>query len=172
MEFTPDQLLHVYNQGNNRQLIFFRTENYLHFLRLSRKYVNPYCHMIAYCLMPNHFHFLLLTTEKSGPLLKVGGLMLPQLLNGIRKLQTTYAQAINRTELRSGSLFRQKAKFVSAAAEDDGYEYKIIQYIHNNPVRASLVQKATDWPYSSASDYAGLRQGTFCNLEEGRKLNP
>ena len=58
MHFEEDQLYHIYNQGNNKQQIFFSHENYLYFLQHYRKTVNPFADTIAYCLMPNHFHFL------------------------------------------------------------------------------------------------------------------
>lgn len=59
MKFTEGHLFHIYNKGNNRQEIFFRDENYLYFLRKVRKYIQPYCDILSYGLMPNHFHFLI-----------------------------------------------------------------------------------------------------------------
>jgi REP element-mobilizing transposase RayT len=59
MNFTPDNLYHVYNQGNNQQPIFTIEEDYYIFLRIIRKTISPHCEIIAYCLMPNHFHVLI-----------------------------------------------------------------------------------------------------------------
>jgi putative transposase len=53
-----NQIYHVYNRGNNRQPIFFNRENHLYFLRKMRTHLSPSCDFLAYCLMPNHFHFL------------------------------------------------------------------------------------------------------------------
>lgn len=58
-KFHVNQIYHVFNQGNNRQKIFLEHENYLFFLRKVRKYLIPYCDFLCYCLMPNHFHFLI-----------------------------------------------------------------------------------------------------------------
>ncbi len=56
--FLPDQYYHFYNRGNNRQEIFFQRDNYLYFLRRIRKYLCPFMDILAYCLMPTHYHIL------------------------------------------------------------------------------------------------------------------
>lgn len=56
-------LYHIYNQGNNRQKIFFSRDNYLYFLEKVNKLLLPYVDVIAWCLMPNHFHFLVYVKE-------------------------------------------------------------------------------------------------------------
>lgn len=59
MQFEDNQWYHVYNRGNNRQRIYFTTENYLFFIRKIRRQITPLANVIAYCLMPNHFHLLI-----------------------------------------------------------------------------------------------------------------
>ena len=54
---------HIYNRGNNKQPIFFESKNYLHFVKLFDKYLSRYIDVYAYCLMPNHFHFLIRLKE-------------------------------------------------------------------------------------------------------------
>ena len=63
MQFYTDQLFHIYNQGNNRQTIFFNDENYEYFLYKIQAYFLPFGEIIAYCLMPNHFHLLFYVTR-------------------------------------------------------------------------------------------------------------
>ena len=58
MVFYPSQLFHIYNQGNNRRQIFFTEENYRFFLWKVRAYLLPFGDLAAWCLMPNHFHWL------------------------------------------------------------------------------------------------------------------
>ena len=64
MELTKGHLYHVFNQGNNRQKIFFNPDNYLFFLEKIRKHILPYADVLAWCLMPNHFHLMILVKEE------------------------------------------------------------------------------------------------------------
>jgi len=57
MKFYENQLFHIYNQGNNRRQIFFTDYNYEYFLWKMRAYLLPFGDLIAWCLMPNHFHW-------------------------------------------------------------------------------------------------------------------
>lgn len=58
MHFEAGQLYHIYNQGNNQQRVFFERENQLFFLKKIRIYVLPFADVLAWCLMPNHFHLM------------------------------------------------------------------------------------------------------------------
>ena len=58
MYFEPDQLYHIFNQGNNKQQIFFTRDNYLYFLSKIKKHLSNNCSILAWCLMPNHFHLM------------------------------------------------------------------------------------------------------------------
>lgn len=58
MQFDSGHLYHIYNQGNNRQKIFLERENYLFFLRKIQKHILPFADILAWCLMPNHFHLM------------------------------------------------------------------------------------------------------------------
>lgn len=96
MNIIANETYHVYNQGNNRERIFHEDADYIEFLKLFRKYVLPNCETLAYCLMPNHFHFLIQATELSAKNKLVGNLNLCELSNGYRLLQSNYAQYINK----------------------------------------------------------------------------
>jgi len=54
-----DKFYHIYNRTNNKELLFKDEENYRYFLSLFQKYISPIAHVYAYCLIPNHFHFVL-----------------------------------------------------------------------------------------------------------------
>ncbi len=170
MKLIENKLYHFYNQGNNRDNIFFTRENYLYFLKNFRKFVLPHCDVLAYCLMPNHFHSLINTNEKSLMEKKVGGLTLTALNNGFRQLLSVYAQAINKQEGRSGSLFRQKTKAKLVETEIEDYPFICFQYIHQNPIKSNLVNKMEEWEFSSFKDYLGLRNGTLCDKTLAIKL--
>lgn len=193
MHFEPYTLYHIFNQGNNRQRIFFKPDNYLFFLQKMRTFLLPHVDFLAYCLMPNHFHWLIHTRESACTWLdmtKDPDKAVPlrqQLSHQINITLRSYTRAINRQEERSGSLFRLhtkakdgwKRQLLSGKnsgtdgcifGPDNDYAWHCFHYIHENPPAAGLVMHATDWPYSSARDYAGLRTGTLCNQLLARQL--
>ena len=162
-------IYHIYNRGNNQQTIFFSEENYFYFLRKSHKCLKPFSDILAWCLMPNHFHFLIYANEKSLAPLKSGGIFMPTIANGFRLLQSSYAKGINKQENRSGNLFQQKTK-ARLTNEAKNYSITAFHYIHQNPVEAKLVSNPEDWNYSSFQDYTGLRNGTLCNKQKAYEL--
>ena len=170
MQFTADKIYHVYNQGNNEQQVFFSSENYLYFLKNYRAFVAPYADTLAYCLMPNHFHFLISTNGQSVLPVKVGSLTLSVLSNGIRMLLSSYAAAINKQQHTTGSLFRQKTKAKPLENGTVNYVLTSFHYIHQNPLHAGLVRSLNEWEYSSFKDYAGLRKGSLCNQKSAKQL--
>ncbi len=66
MIFEKGHLYHIYNQGNNKQKIFLNRENYLFFLKKINTYILPYADVLAWCLMPNHFHLMVLVKNTHG----------------------------------------------------------------------------------------------------------
>lgn len=170
MQFEIDNIYHIYNQGNNKQLIFHSDENYHYFLKLYRKFVLPHADLLAYCLMPNHFHFLVNTNLHSIKTRKVGSLNLSELSNGIRMLLSSYSLAINKQENKTGSQFRQKTQAKLLNIEEVNYPFTCFQYIHQNPLKAGLVERMEDWEYSSFKDYLKIRNGSLCNQDLAKNL--
>jgi putative transposase len=174
MNFSPNNIYHVYNQGNNRQKIFFHRNDYLAFLNLYKKLLFPNLSTIAWCLMPNHFHFMVQADERCITKIKQGGIFIDPVTNGIRKLLSGYSRIFNTRYQRSGSLFRQKTKAkclsdIRAMPENipglADYYRNCFHYIHQNPLVANLVTRLENWEFSSFIDYAGLRDGTLCKKE-------
>ena len=169
MNFILDEAYHIYNRGNNKQQVFFNEENYLLFLKKMHSQLKPYCNILCWCLMPNHFHFIVQANEASiKERSAFGGKAIQELSYRIGILLSSYSQAINKQNKTSGSLFQQKTKskeLTTAKNRNKGGNYLInaIHYCHQNPWRAGLVKKIEDWPYSSFPDYCGLRNGTLCN---------
>ena len=91
MKINAHEIYHIYNQGNNRETIFYAVEDYLEFLLLFRKYVYTHCKVLAYCLMPTHFHFLIYATEDSATIKRIGNIDSGVISNGFRLLQSSYA---------------------------------------------------------------------------------
>lgn len=157
MKLLPERLYHVYNQGNNKEPLFKDEQDYLLFLNKVREQLVSVANIVSYCLMPNHFHFLIDTNLKSVEELKIGSLILSRLTNAFRLMQSEYAQDFNRKYNRTGSLFRQKTKYKEL--ETGKHAFVCFHYIHQNPLKAGLVKRLEDWNYSSFKDYAGTRNG-------------
>jgi REP element-mobilizing transposase RayT len=174
MDFFAGNTYHIYNRGNDKQVIFFKEDNYIYFLGKVRKYIMPHCDILAYVLMPNHFHFLIHADERAE--MHLADLQIPRnvLSEGMRLLLSAYTKGINKQENRTGNLIQQntKSKCVSDSSKlnEEGYATTYFYYIHQNPVKAGLVNKMEDWYYSSYRDYAGLRNGTLCNKELGQQM--
>ena len=165
MQFIEGEAYHIYNRGNNQQTIFFNDENYRFFLGKIRKLLCPYCDIIAYCLMPNHFHLIIyvkILDEEADPMTQSH-----RISKAIAVLLRSYTRAIQKQEHFTGSLFQQKTK--ARKLYDETLNYTIsallicIHYVHQNPVRAKLVISMEDWEFSSYRDYANLRTGGLCN---------
>ena len=132
MHFQPYHIYHVFNQGNNKELIFFEEENYRFFLKKMRKHLLPHVHLLAYCLMPNHFHWLIcakpsgcqlstmIKPSRFGQILEDEQRYQQNLSASIAVILRSYTRAINVQRNRSGSLFRQKTK-----AENGDVNYSV-----------------------------------------------
>jgi len=170
MEFFGNELYHIYNRGNNRQQIFFKPDNYLYFLKKVRKFILPHCDILSYCLMPNHFHFLISSDNRTIATKLIGDQHRNILSEGIRNVLQTYTKAINNQNNTTGSLFQQNTKAKCLSKGSKKYDYISMHYIHQNPMKANLVKKMEDWDYSSFKDYCGFRNGTLCNKELAAQL--
>jgi putative transposase len=127
MFFESGHIYHIYNQGNNHHKIFFQRENYLFFLKKIHEHILPYCDVIAWCLMPNHFHLMVYVREveieipaavsvarESQTFTLSEGLTRPvkkrSLNDSIGIMLRSYTRAIHKQENMSGSLFRETTK--------------------------------------------------------------
>ena len=150
---------HVYNRGCNRERIFANDDNYLFLLRRAKSFLAGYpLSVIAYCLMPNHYHFLLRPEEDSA------------LSPFIQRLFNSYTQAFNKQQGRSGTLFEGRAK--SILVDTDEYVLHLCRYIHLNPVRAGLVTHPGEWPYSNYLEWVEQRGGTLADRAFVRQYFP
>jgi putative transposase len=127
MLLDRNHIYHIYNQGNNKQKIFFSEDNYLFFLQKMKSHLLPYVDIMAWCLMPNHFHWMIYVREveacyKSGSAHTSGSATesraptsgdekkIISLNHSIGILLASYTRAIQKQEGTSGSLFRDKTK--------------------------------------------------------------
>jgi len=154
--FRPNTFYHVFNRGSNKQPIFIDEKDYLSFLKrvklilnlttdnnLHLKAVPAESFSIAsFCLMPNHFHFLIRQNTNTG----ISKLLL--------KLCTSYSMYFNKKYQRSGPLFQDT--FKAKPVTNDSYLVYLSAYIHNNP------PNPFHYPYSSLPDILGQRKGLIC----------
>jgi putative transposase len=158
---------------NNRYSLIKNTTDFS--LIKLRKEIAPVSDILAYCLMPNHFHFLVHVNEASCKPKQIGSLNSTELQNGFRVLQSSYANAINKQSSRTGSVFQQKTKFkllndgAGNHSYSDTYAEVCFHYIHQNPLKAGLVNKLEDWDFSSFSEYQSTGS-TLCNKDLAFKL--
>jgi len=156
------QYYHLYNRGNNRQPIFFERENYLHFLRQVRKYLLPVMDVVAYCLMPTHYHILVRTKDEA--------LVVAETHQGLDRTDAMYAtammrfgvaytKAINKRYGRVGRLFQ--GQYQARLVDRDAYLLHLSRYIHLNPVASDLVTRPEEWEFSSYAEYVGARSGSL-----------
>lgn len=144
------QFYHIFNHGNNRETIFRNDENYNFFLTKWDKYLNDYLEVWAYCLMPNHFHFLIQTKflnnlKSFSKEQKITNL----LSNQFRKLFISYTKSFKKVYGRTGSLFRKPFRRIKI--DSNNYLTHLIHYIHHNPIHHKFADNYTGWQYSSYS---------------------
>ncbi|MBI3193699.1 MAG: transposase [Ignavibacteriae bacterium] len=150
--FSKGEYYHIYNRGSNREDIFRERENYLYLLRLVNDAIKEYniC-VIAYCLMPNHYHFLLRQDSDNTP------------SDFIQKVFNSYTKAFNKRYYRTGTLFEDRFKAKSVLKQE--YLIHLCRYIHRNPIDAHLVKNLEDWEFSNYLEWIGKRNGRLVDLE-------
>ncbi len=166
--FEPNTYHHIFNRGCFKQKIFRKQKDYETFidilkyylrypklssltrltktkLKADRQTAKPYT-LLAYCLMPNHFHLLLFQKEPS-----------PTLSNLLRKVSVTYAMYFQQQYQHSGALFQ--GRFKSVKIFDNDQLLYLSKYIHLNPLKSvSVGSVLTNYPYSSLADYLLLNK--------------
>jgi len=157
MDFQKEQLYHIYNRGNNSEKIFFNNRNYIYFQEKLQHHFNSLTDILAYCLMPNHFHLLTYIRQDIDTF---------KLNDSIAILLRSFARAINLQENRTGSLFQQKTK----AKNVTQFGFVCLNYIHQNPLRSGIIKKLEDWKFSSFNEYTGKSDLKLCNVELARKI--
>ena len=167
MNFSANCLYHVYNHENDKKKIFFEEKNYHYFINKLRNSTSGHCDILAYCLMPNHFHILIYLSEESDGLKNMANQNQQILVRKIGTVLSSHSQVINKQESKSGSLFQQKTK--SKQLTSASYATTCFHYIHQNPLRAKLVENMEDWEFSSFNDFLS-NKSSVCNLTVAREL--
>jgi REP element-mobilizing transposase RayT len=145
------QYYHLYNRGNNGEILFREERNYAYFLRLYAQYIEPVAETYAYCLMPNHFHLLVRIKDwqssKDCQSCPLDDGRSTKASRALANLCGTYTKAFNRVYQRTGSLFEKP--FHRVLVDSDRYFTCLVAYIHRNPQEHSFVKDFRRWPHSS-----------------------
>lgn len=174
--FAENTYYHIYNRGVEKRNIFIDNQDYEVFLHLLKYYLseenealthpieliapndkpirprplrnlNKEIDLIAYCLMPNHFHLLVKQNTKNG------------ITKLTRSISTTYALYFNRRYKREGTLFQGRYKAV--IVKNESYLLHLSRYIHLNPITLLTKTDLVTWPYSSYQYYLGAKKADW-----------
>lgn len=134
---------HIYNRGINSDILFKENDNYNYFLKLYETHIDPIGETFAWCLMKNHFHFLIRIKEIEEITAEIK--ILPS--QSFSNLFNAYTKAFNKKYNRHGALFERpfRRKWVNY----DSYFQNLIVYIHNNPVHHNICDNPLEYAWSS-----------------------
>lgn len=174
----PNHYYHIYNHAVGNENLFRKEDNYIYFLQKHTQYIHPIAQTFAYCLMPNHFHFLIKIrsleeiTEHYKALkgkqeheitnLNVADFNIQQFSNFFN----AYAKAYNTVFDRKGSLFVDKVK--RKLVYDEQYLTTLIVYIHKNPIHHGFCNEISRWNFSS---YHSILSQSSTKIERNAVLN-
>ena len=134
---------HITQRGNRRADVFFDDDDRRRYLFLLGRYAERHGLAIwAYCLMTNHVHFVAVPSDEAS------------LGCAFRDTHQAYAAWLNRKMGESGHLWQ--GRYYSCVL-DDPHMWACVRYVERNPVRAGVVERAEDWPWSSAAAHCGWR---------------
>lgn len=136
---APGVAHHVTQRGNRRQAVFFCDADYIYYLELLSFWSSKFnLSILAYCLMPNHVHLVVVPPEAQA------------LAQTMREIHQRYTRAINFREGWRGHLWQ--GRFASCPMSES-HLYRALTYVEMNPVRAGLAATADQWPWSSAASF-------------------
>ena len=152
----PDAVYHVTSRGNARQTIFhddLDNRKFLELLEKTKSRFNLICH--AFCLMGNHYHLMIETPDAN-------------LSQGMHHLNATVCQAHHKRYDTVGHLFQ--GRFKAIVVDRESYLLELARYVVLNPVRAGMVARPEDWPWSSYRATAGLPDAEGAQLIDNKWL--
>ncbi|MBC7943157.1 transposase [Candidatus Saccharibacteria bacterium] len=159
--YGSGQYYHLYNRGVDRQNIFQEPGDYFYFLSLLKRHLSDTTatdsygrafakfseevELMAFCLMPNHFHILCYLKEPDG------------IVHLMRSVMTAYSMYFNKKYQRTGGLY--EGPFLASRIENEAYLWHVSRYIHLNPL--DIGQDFRQYPYSSIAYFAGEKKADW-----------
>ncbi len=152
-EFSQGQYYHLYNHSVSEQLLFQDSEDYLKCLSLFKRYYNTKDYSIlAYCLMPNHYH-ILIYQKTDYPIYTY-----------FENIWSKYSRYYNNRYKRKGTLFAGKLQHIGIRKLQ--HLLHLCAYIHLNPVKANLVESPEQWQWSNYPEWIRIRNGSMIDREQ------
>lgn len=135
---------HIINRGNGGQVVFRKDTDYEAFIDIMKEAKIQYSiNIFAYCLMPNHFHIVLMPHQAQN------------LSKWMQWLMTSHVRRYHRHYGTSGHVWQGRYK--SFLIQKDSHLLAVLRYVEGNPLRSGLVKSAKDWLWSSYSESIGKR---------------
>lgn len=137
---------HLVNHSVDGRELFYHPGDYKTYLLYLREYLDSGISIISYCLMPNHFHFLLQQNA-------------PEAISFLfERVHKRYARYYNKKTGFKGKIFRNSLQYQETLSEQ--YLLNASAYIHANPLQANLVVFPEDWEFSNMREYLSLRKSS------------
>ena len=146
----PGATYHIMCRGNHKNPIFRDNSDRFEFLHIMRETQKQYPYLLhSYCLMTNHVHLQIETQD-----INIGQIM--------KKINMSYAIYFNSRYQVVGHLFQDRYR--AELIDTDAYNLEINRYIHQNPVRAKIVDQSIDFEWSSYREYMGIRNDDMVTI--------
>lgn len=185
-EYLENGIYHIYNRSNNHQDLFLYGSDYDRFLNKYFDYFHHIFDTYAYCLMPNHFHFIVkvksesnikssilrLNDSKATALYMEDEASLHEYISDqFRRWLSSYALYRNRKYKSRGQLFQNRHKSIGIRSEQKLLEF--ICYVHHNPIHHGFCGDYNQWDYSSyfayfQNDKTSINTTEILDLSEGK----
>ncbi|MGH8197587.1 MAG: transposase [Steroidobacteraceae bacterium] len=147
---------HVTQRGNRRERVFFSRGDHAAYLGLLGEQAKQFIvDVVAYCLMPNHVHLVVIPSNLDGLHLM------------FKAVHGQYAQRVNRVRNQKGHIWQ--GRYFSSPL-DAHYLLNAVRYVELNPVRAQMVVRAEDYAWSSAAAHCGLRNDPLVDSKPRLRL--
>ncbi len=158
-DFRVGSFFHLYNHVIDDLSLFYEDQDYDFFLlTISQQFDKIPASVFAYCLMPNHYHFLLRQDSDI------------KIYRAFNYAFISYAKYYNKKYGRKGRIFRSPLQHIEV--KDQTYLIQLCKYIHLNPVYANLVQEPDEWIYSNYKEWIKKRTGKLFTNEVHEKYFP
>lgn len=170
-DFHKDSFYHIYNRGLNKQVLFCKSADYERFLSKIGVYKEkfPSIKIYAYCLLPNHFHFLMSDETQNNEVWDSRSTLISEFMKGLQLSHAMYFTAQYSDSVKKGlKMPVYEGRFKAKLLAEDTYLQTVKDYIDNNAWKHEIVEHPQEWPYSS---YHSKSRSTSILLGDNKNLD-